>query len=418
MKVRKDRRQKATTPHSSQLYCEVEMEEIIVHMIIIAPLTKWLIGPNRSWNKGKREYGVYIALLLLFFVGIYELRKPNENLYEILNLNAYASKTDIQQSFRRMSKKYHPDKSKEDSFERFNKIREAYEILSNEKKKYIYDRFGDFGGSEVTNFFYVEIIIIAIFQFAISFIFGFLYTYGKDNEKYRILICLYIGLNFCMELIFRFSQESSVFLSFLPIFCHYTPFERIHSLKVLVPLVMNAILLVDVYFIDEDTDLYVSTFCEYVFENNSKTIKNLDDAVIFCARLVDGKIPSCAYNASREQRKVSKANNFSWREEDEFTHVKNVHELDDEQTYDKKCDKNDVFYKLLHNVVETSTEDVELKIPKKELCRRFDWSRWYTASVLEKSSEERDFEEGNATKGIIFSSVLYFIGLVSHLLSK
>ncbi|SBT45982.1 DnaJ protein, putative [Plasmodium ovale wallikeri] len=289
------------------------MEEIIVHMIIIAPLTKWLIGPNRSWNKGKREYGVYIALLLLFFVGIYELRKPNENLYEILNLNAYASKTDIQQSFRRMSKKYHPDKSKEDSFERFNKIREAYEILSNEKKKYIYDRFGDFG-------------------------------------------------------------------------------------------VMNAILLVDVYFIDEDTDLYVSTFCEYVFENNSKTIKNLDDAVIFCARLVDGK--------------VSKANNFSWREEDEFTHVKNVHELDDEQMYDKKCDKNDVFYKLLHNVVETSTEDVELKIPKKELCRRFDWSRWYTTSVLEKNSEERDFEEGNATKGIIFSSVLYFIGLVSHLLSK
>lgn len=351
------------------------MEEIIIHMIIIAPLTKWLIGPNRSWNKGKREYGVYIALLLLFCVGIYELRKTNQNLYEVLQLNSYASKTDIQQSFRRLSRVYHPDKNKEaDSFERFNKIREAYEILSNEKKKYIYDRFGDFAGSEITNFFYVEIIIIAIFQFAISFIFGFLYTYGKDNEKYRILICLYIGLNFCMELVFRFSPESTHFLSFLPIFCHYTPFERIHSLRVLVPLVMNGILLVDVYFIDEDTDLYVSTFCEYVFENSQKTIKNMDDAVIFCARLVDGK--------------VSKASNFSWREKDPYSDVANIDELEDEETYDKKCDKNDLFYRLLYNVVETSTEDVELKIPKKALCRRFDWSRLYTESVMEKNTEE------------------------------
>lgn len=225
------------------------MEEIILHMIIIAPLTKWLIGSNRRWNQGKREYGIYIALLVLFCVGIYELRKPNQNLYEVLNLNAYASKTDIQQSFRKMSRIYHPDKNKEpDSLDRFNKIREAYEVLSNDKKKYTYDRFGDFGDSEITSFFYVEIIIIAMFQFAISFIFGFLYTYGKDNEKYRILICLYIALNFCMELILRFSPESTVFLSFIPILSHYTPFERIHAFRVLVPLIMNAILLVDIYY--------------------------------------------------------------------------------------------------------------------------------------------------------------------------
>ncbi|ETW53775.1 hypothetical protein PFUGPA_03647 [Plasmodium falciparum Palo Alto/Uganda] len=272
------------------------MEEIILHMIIIAPLTKWLIGSNRRWNQGKREYGIYIALLVLFCVGIYELRKPNQNLYEVLNLNAYASKTDIQQSFRKMSRIYHPDKNKEpDSLDRFNKIREAYEVLSNDKKKYTYDRFGDFGDSEITSFFYVEIIIIAMFQFAISFIFGFLYTYGKDNEKYRILICLYIALNFCMELILRFSPESTVFLSFIPILSHYTPFERIHAFRVLVPLIMNAILLVDIYYIEEDTEVYVSTFCEYVFENNSKSIKNYDDAVLFCARLVDGSDISRAF---------------------------------------------------------------------------------------------------------------------------
>ncbi|CDO66623.1 DnaJ protein, putative [Plasmodium reichenowi] len=381
------------------------MEEIILHMIIIAPLTKWLIGSNRRWNQGKREYGIYIALLVLFCVGIYELRKPNQNLYEVLNLNAYASKTDIQQSFRKMSRIYHPDKNKEpDSLDRFNKIREAYEVLSNDKKKYTYDRFGDFGDSEITSFFYVEIIIIAMFQFAISFIFGFLYTYGKDNEKYRILICLYIALNFCMELILRFSPESTVFLSFIPILSHYTPFERIHAFRVLVPLIMNAILLVDIYYIEEDTEVYVSTFCEYVFENNSKSIKNYDDAVLFCARLVDGK--------------MNNASNFSWREEKSSLDITNMYELDDDKVFDKQYDKDDIFYSLLYNIIENNKNQIDLKIPKKELCRRFDWSRWYTTAILEKNTEEKNFVESNATKGIIFSSVLYFIGLVSHLVSK
>ncbi|SPJ12536.1 DnaJ protein, putative [Plasmodium sp. DRC-Itaito] len=381
------------------------MEEIILHMIIIAPLTKWLIGSNRRWNQGKREYGIYIALLVLFCVGIYELRKPNQNLYEVLNLNAYASKTDIQQSFRKMSRIYHPDKNKEsDSLDRFNKIREAYEVLSNDKKKYTYDRFGDFGDSEITSFFYVEIIIIAMFQFAISFIFGFLYTYGKDNEKYRILICLYIALNFCMELILRFSPESTLFLSFIPILSHYTPFERIHAFRVLVPLIMNAILLVDIYYIEEDTEVYVSTFCEYVFENNSKSIKNYDDAVLFCARLVDGK--------------MNNASNFSWREEKSSLDITNMYELDDDKVFDKQYDKDDIFYSLLYNIIENNKNQIDLKIPKKELCRRFDWSRWYTTAILEKNTEEKNFVESNATKGIIFSSVLYFIGLVSHLVSK
>ncbi|KYN95750.1 putative DnaJ protein [Plasmodium gaboni] len=381
------------------------MEEIILHMIIIAPLTKWLIGSNRRWNQGKREYGIYIALLVLFCVGIYELRKPNQNLYEVLNLNSYASKTEIQQSFRKMSRIYHPDKNKEpDSLDRFNKIREAYEVLSNEKKKYIYDRFGDFGDSEITSFFYVEIIIIAMFQFAISFIFGFLYTYGKDNEKYRMLICLYIALNFCMELILRFSPESTLFLSFIPILSHYTPFERIHAFRVLVPLVMNAILLVDIYYIEEDTEVYVSTFCEYVFENNSKSIKNYDDALLFCARLVDGK--------------MNKASNFSWREEKSSLDITNMYELDDEKVFDKQYDKDDIFYSVLYNIIESNKNQIDLKIPKKELCRRFDWSRWYTTAILEKNTEEKNFVESNATKGIIFSTVLYFIGLVSHLVSK
>ncbi|WBY58086.1 DnaJ protein [Plasmodium yoelii yoelii] len=351
------------------------MEDIIIYMIIIAPLTRWIIGPNRPWNKGKREYGVFIALFILFCVAAYELKKPEQNAYEILNVNTHASTGEIRQSFRQLSRKYHPDKNKEpDAFDKFNKIREAYEILSNDKKKYNYDRFGDFQGSDITSFFYIEIIIIAIFQFAISFIFGFLYTYGRDNEKYRVLICLYISLNFCLELILRFSSESTEFLAFWPLFNHYTPFERIKAIKALVPLFMNIILFIDIYLIEDDIGVYALTFCEYIFKKNLKIVKNYNDAVLFCAKLVDGKL--------------DRHSNFSWRPKEEHTYIENVQELTDDQTYDKKCDKDDIFYKLLHTIVETNKENVDLQVPKKELCRRFDWSQSYISSILAKNEQE------------------------------
>lgn len=42
----------------------------------------------------------------------------------------------IKQQFRKLAKKYHPDKSKENSHEKFIKIRMAYELLIQDKNKY------------------------------------------------------------------------------------------------------------------------------------------------------------------------------------------------------------------------------------------------------------------------------------------
>lgn len=383
------------------------MDEIIIHMIIIAPLTKWLIGSNRRWNKGKHEYGIYLALLLLCGVGVYELRKSDQNYYEILNLNSKANKVDIQQSFRKMTRIYHPDKNKNaNSLDDFNRIREAYEVLSNEKKKDYYDRFGDFGESEITTFFYVEIIIISIFHFAISFIFGFLYTYGKDNEMCRMIICLYITLNFCIEIVFRFSPESTEFLAFLPIFCRYAPFERIQAFRVLSPLVMNVILLLDIYFFDDDDDSYFYTnFCDYIFEKNTKIIKNYEDAIMTYARAIDGIVETNS--------------NFSWRKTVSPLDTKQVYALTAEETYEPKLDNNDIFLLILNSLLNNNKQiDIDMKVPKKELCRRIDWSRAFIQSVYDENKKQKDFVQSTTTKGIIFSSAIYFIGLVSHLLSK
>ena len=63
------------------------------------------------------------------------------NLYEILDLDKNADKSDIKKAYRKKAMIYHPDK-KTGSEEKFKEITEAYEILSDDKKRNKYDKFG------------------------------------------------------------------------------------------------------------------------------------------------------------------------------------------------------------------------------------------------------------------------------------
>ena len=64
-----------------------------------------------------------------------------EDLYELLGLPRGASQDDIRKAHRKLVRKYHPDANPEDprAEERFKKIQQAYEVLSNEKKRRKYD---------------------------------------------------------------------------------------------------------------------------------------------------------------------------------------------------------------------------------------------------------------------------------------
>jgi len=61
--------------------------------------------------------------------------------YKVLGLARDASQDDIQQAHRKLVRKYHPDANSEGprAEERFKEVQQAYEVLSDEKKRREYD---------------------------------------------------------------------------------------------------------------------------------------------------------------------------------------------------------------------------------------------------------------------------------------
>ncbi|TKR81431.1 hypothetical protein L596_015299 [Steinernema carpocapsae] len=66
--------------------------------------------------------------------------------YGILGVAKGASDDEIKKAYRKMALKYHPDKNKEPGAEqKFKDCAEAYDVLSDPKKKSIYDKYGEAG---------------------------------------------------------------------------------------------------------------------------------------------------------------------------------------------------------------------------------------------------------------------------------
>lgn len=64
--------------------------------------------------------------------------------YEVLGLNKNADAATIKKAYRKLAKKYHPDSNEGNASaaEHFKEVNEAYDVLSDEKKRKLYDQFG------------------------------------------------------------------------------------------------------------------------------------------------------------------------------------------------------------------------------------------------------------------------------------
>ncbi|UZO16633.1 uncharacterized protein OCT59_008014 [Rhizophagus irregularis] len=71
------------------------------------------------------------------------VNKPKKtDLYEILQLEPDATKVEISSSYRKLAMKYHPDKDGSIEIEEWGKLAKAYQILSDDNSRSLYDNYG------------------------------------------------------------------------------------------------------------------------------------------------------------------------------------------------------------------------------------------------------------------------------------
>src|SRR5438309_10904548 len=69
-----------------------------------------------------------------------------ENMYKSLAVKRDAKPDEIKKAYRRLARKHHPDVNPGDKAaeERFKQMSEAFDVLSDPKKRAVYDRFGQY----------------------------------------------------------------------------------------------------------------------------------------------------------------------------------------------------------------------------------------------------------------------------------
>jgi len=72
--------------------------------------------------------------------------RMGKDYYKILGIPRNASEDDIKKAYRKLALKYHPDKNKAPGAEeKFKEVAEAYEVLSDKRKRDIFDQCGEEG---------------------------------------------------------------------------------------------------------------------------------------------------------------------------------------------------------------------------------------------------------------------------------
>ena len=73
----------------------------------------------------------------------------SDDYYQVLGISKSASADEIQKAYRKLARKHHPDlhadgtdREKENAKQQFQKVQQAYDVLSDKKKRRMYDQMG------------------------------------------------------------------------------------------------------------------------------------------------------------------------------------------------------------------------------------------------------------------------------------
>jgi len=101
-----------------------------------------------TFNKISRPKSLYIlsAVLIALFgaKSVFDFNKFPENFYGAFGVSRDANAFDIRKAYKKVSLKYHPDKNSAfDSKEKFERLKNMYDVLIDEEKRDLYNRFGE-----------------------------------------------------------------------------------------------------------------------------------------------------------------------------------------------------------------------------------------------------------------------------------
>lgn len=107
--------------------------------------------------------------------------------YEVLGVERSATEQEIKRAYRRLALKYHPDKNpgNKDAEEKFKEAAEAYSVLCDQKKRALYDRYGQSGLGPGDRFTGFDESIFADFSDILGDFFGLGDIFGTRNRARR-----------------------------------------------------------------------------------------------------------------------------------------------------------------------------------------------------------------------------------------
>jgi len=110
---------------------------LTVSLRIVCRGLRW---PLRAKRKRRKRIGVKTGRYTKRFMPT----GAKQDYYELLGVPRKATAKDIRTAFRKLARKYHPDLNPGDksSEEKFKQLQEAYDVLSDTKKREMYDQYG------------------------------------------------------------------------------------------------------------------------------------------------------------------------------------------------------------------------------------------------------------------------------------
>eukprot|EP00835_Amoeboradix_gromovi_P005919 NODE_614_length_5976_cov_0.280755.p3 type:complete len:314 gc:universal NODE_614_length_5976_cov_0.280755:5100-4159(-) len=133
--------------------------------------------PKSQLKVQKHQNMMYMTIIFAYL--IYSISSTyislGDNHFNTLGLTATSSSKHVSSVYRKLSVKYHPDRNPHSDPMVYLKINEAHEVLKDQRKRFIYDRFGDLNSCQhcKTQHDYFENYMV--YNFGV-FYFGFIFA--------------------------------------------------------------------------------------------------------------------------------------------------------------------------------------------------------------------------------------------------